>query len=169
MQAMSPHSAAPEVATMNAIVQTAYGSPDVLQLKEVDRPVPQAHEVLIKVQASSVHAGVWHLMRGTPFLIRLIFGGLRKPKIQILGNDVAGRIEAIGQDVTEFQPGDEVFGDLSECGFGAFAEYVCAPATALVSKPKSLTFAAAATVPTSALAALHALRDVGLLQSGQQE
>ena len=168
MQTMSPHSAAPEVATMNAIVQTAYGSPDVLQLKDIERPVPQAHEVLIKVQASSVHAGVWHLMRGTPFLIRLVFGGLRQPKIRILGNDVAGRIEAVGQDVTEFQPGDEVFGDLSECGFGAFAEYVCAPATALVAKPKSLTFAAAATVPTSALAALQALRDVGQLQSGQQ-
>ncbi|MGD1931343.1 MAG: NAD(P)-dependent alcohol dehydrogenase [Leptolyngbyaceae cyanobacterium] len=168
MQAMSPHPAAPEVATMNAIVQTAYGSPDVLQLKGIERPVPQAYEVLIKVKASSVHAGVWHLMRGTPFLIRLVFGGWLKPKMPILGNDVAGRIEAVGQDVTEFQPGDEVFGDLSECGFGAFAEYVCAPATALVLKPQPLTFAAAATVPTSALAALQALRDVGQLQSGQQ-
>ena len=168
MQTMSPHSAAPEVATMNAIVQTEYGSPDVLQLKEVDRPVPQAHEVLIKVQASSVHAGVWHLMRGTPFLIRLIFGGWLKPKIPILGNDVAGRIEAVGQNVTEFQLGDEVFGDLSECGFGAFAEYVCAPATVLVLKPQPLTFAAAATVPTSAQSALQALRDVGQLQPGQQ-
>ncbi|MGD1942749.1 MAG: NAD(P)-dependent alcohol dehydrogenase [Leptolyngbyaceae cyanobacterium] len=168
MQTVSPHPAASEVASMRAIVQTEYGSPDVLQLKEVDRPVPQAHEVLSKVQASSVHAGIWHLMRGTPFLIRLIFGGLRKPKIQILGNDVAGRVEVVGQDMTEFQPGDEVFGDLSECGFGAFAEYVCAPATALALKPKPLTFVEAAAVPTSALAALQALRDVGQLQPGQQ-
>jgi len=106
-------------------------------------------------------------MRGTPFLIRLIFGGLLKPKIKILGTDVAGRVEAVGKDVTQFQPGDEVFGSLSECGFGAFAEYVCATEAALVLKPANTSFEEAATVPGAALAALQGLRDFGLV-AGQK-
>ncbi|MGD1906895.1 MAG: NAD(P)-dependent alcohol dehydrogenase [Leptolyngbyaceae cyanobacterium] len=152
---------------MKAIAQSEYGSPDVLKLTTVDRPALSDQGMLIKVYGTSIHAGIWHMMRGTPFLIRLIFGGLFKPKYPILGNDIAGRVEAVGKDVTQFQSGDEVFGELSESGFGAFAEYVCVPETALALKPKSLTFEDAATVPTSALAALQALRDLGQLQPGQ--
>ncbi|MEA5467542.1 NAD(P)-dependent alcohol dehydrogenase [Spirulina sp. 06S082] len=153
---------------MRAIVQTEYGSTDMLSLEEVDKPVLPDNGVLLRVHAASVNAGDWHLMRGTPFLIRLMFGGLLKPKIKILGFDVAGRIEAVGKDVTQFQPGDEVFGDLSECGFGAFAEYTCATESALVLKPSATTFEEAATVPGAALAALQGLRDVGHIQSGQK-
>ncbi len=154
--------------TMRAIVQTEYGSTDVLSLKEVDKPIVLDNGVLLRVHAASVNAGDWHLMRGTPFPIRLMFGGLLKPKIKILGFDVAGQIEAIGKDVTQFKPGDEVFGDLSECGFGAFAEYVCATESALVLKPANLSFEEAATVPGAALAALQGLRDYGQIQAGQK-
>jgi NADPH:quinone reductase-like Zn-dependent oxidoreductase len=165
---MSTQNVSQTSAQMNAIAQSEYGSPDVLSLQTVEKPVANDHDVLVRVHATSVHAGVWHLMRGTPFLIRLIFGGLFKPKFPILGNDIAGRVEAVGKAVTQFQPGDEVFGDTSECGFGAFAEYVCAPETALTLKPANLTFEEAATVPTSALAALQALRDMGKVQPGQR-
>jgi NADPH:quinone reductase-like Zn-dependent oxidoreductase len=153
---------------MKAIVQTEYGSPDVLSLKEVDRPIVSNTGVLVRIHATSVHAGDWHLMRGTPWFVRLMFGGVFKPKTQILGTDIAGIVEAIGSEVTQFKPGDHVFGDLSESGFGGFAEYVCVPESALVLKPSNLTFAEAATVPVSALAALKGLRDVGKIQSGQQ-
>jgi NADPH:quinone reductase-like Zn-dependent oxidoreductase len=153
---------------MKAIVQTEYGSTDMLSLQEVDKPVLPDNGVLVRVHAASVDAGNWHLMRGTPFPIRLMFGGILKPKIQILGTAVAGRVEAVGKDVTEFQPNDEVFGDLSECGFGAFAEYACATAAALVLKPANISFEAAATVPVSALAALQGLRDLGRIQSGEK-
>ncbi len=152
---------------MKAIVQTEYGSTQMLSLQEVDKPVVPDNGVLVRVHAASVNAGDWHLMRGTPFLIRLIFGGLLKPKIKILGTDVAGRVEAVGKDVTQFQPGDEVFGSLSECGFGAFAEYVCATEAALVLKPANTSFEEAATVPGAALAALQGLRDFGLV-AGQK-
>ncbi|MCG9892442.1 MAG: NAD(P)-dependent alcohol dehydrogenase [Thermosynechococcaceae cyanobacterium MS004] len=154
--------------TMRAVVQTQYGSPDALSLQTVDKPVLTDNGVLIRVHAASVNAGDWHLMRGTPFFIRFIFGGLLKPKIKILGVDVAGQVEAIGKAVTQFQPGDEVFGDLSECGFGAFAEYVCATQSALALKPSNCSFEEAATIPGAALAALQGLRDVGQLQSGQK-
>lgn len=153
---------------MRAITQTEYGSPDVLTLQEVDKPVPQAHEVLVRVRAASVDAGVWHLMRGTPVLIRLIFGGLRKPAIAILGAAMAGQVETVGAAVTQFKPGDEVFGDLSASGFGAFAEYACAPESALALKPTHVSFAVAAAVPVSGLAALQALRDLGQVQPGQR-
>ncbi len=152
---------------MKAIVQTEYGSPDVLSLAEVDMPAVKDNGVLVRVQATSVNAGDWHLMRGTPFIARLAFG-LRKPKFQTLGMDVAGRVEAVGKNVTQFQPGDEVFGDLSECGFGAFAEYVCAAKNALVLKPKNITFEQAATVPGAALTALHGLCKCGQIQAGQR-
>ncbi len=101
---------------MKAIVQTEYGSPDVLSLQEVDKPVVTANGVLVRIRATSVNAGDWHLMRGDPFLTRLMFGGILKPKIQILGMDIAGSVEAVGEDVTQFQVGDEVFGDLAESG-----------------------------------------------------
>jgi NADPH:quinone reductase-like Zn-dependent oxidoreductase len=153
---------------MKAIVQTVYGSPDVLQLAEVSLPIVPAHGVLIKVHATSVNAGDWHLMRGTPFLVRLIFGGLLKPKITTLGSDVAGIVEAVGQNVKQFQPGDAVFGDISEAGCGGFAEYVCAPESLLAHKPSNISFEVAATVPVAALSALQALRDYGQIQPGQK-
>jgi NADPH:quinone reductase-like Zn-dependent oxidoreductase len=153
---------------MKAIVQTEYGSPDVLSLAEVRKPIAAGNSVLVKVHASSINSGDWRLMRGTPFLVRLMYGGLRKPKIQTLGVDFAGRVEAVGPDVTQFQPGDDVFGELSEYGFGGFAEYVCAAETALVRKPMNITFEQAATVPDAAIAALQALRDCGQLQAGQR-
>ncbi|MFK8183416.1 MAG: NAD(P)-dependent alcohol dehydrogenase [Phormidesmis sp.] len=152
---------------MKAIIQSEYGSPSVLRLEEVEQPAIAPEKVLVKVHAAGVHAGDWHLMRGTPFLIRLIFGGLRKPKIKTIGTDMAGTVEAVGDAISQFQPGDDVFGDLSECGFGAFAEYVSVPETALALKPKNLTFTEAATVPVSALAALQALRDCGNVSPGQ--
>lgn len=153
---------------MKAISQTQYGSPDVLKLIDIAKPAPDDNEVLVKVHAAAVNAGDWHLLRGSPFLIRLMFGGIRKPKIKVLGIDMAGRVEAVGKAVTQFQPGDEVFGDLSECGFGAFAEYVCAPETVLLVKPISLTFEEAAAVPTSAVTALQSLRDGGQIWAGQK-
>jgi NADPH:quinone reductase-like Zn-dependent oxidoreductase len=153
---------------MKAIIRHEYGSADVLALEEVDKPIVQDNDVLVRVHAASVHAGDWHLMRGTPFLIRLIFGGLLKPKIKILGCDAAGRVEAVGKNVVQFQVGDEVFGDLSEYGFGTFAEYVCAPEAAWVLKPAALSFEQAAAIPVSALAALQGLRDAGQIQPGQK-
>lgn len=153
---------------MQAIAQAEYGSPDTLRLVKIAKPLPKEGEVLVRIKAASVDAGVWHLMRGTPFLIRLIYGGLRKPKHPVLGSAIAGEVEATGQGITQFQPGDTVFGDLSESGFGGFAEYVCAPATALSPMPNNLTFEAAATIPVSGLAALQALRDVGQVQPDQR-
>ena len=139
----------------------------MLSLQEVDKPVVTDKGVLVKVHAASINSGDWHLMRGTPFLSRLMFGGILKPKIKTLGMDVAGQVEAVGKDVTQFQINDEVFGDLSGCGFGAFAEYVCADESALVLKPINTSFEQAATVPAAALAALQGLRDLGQIQSGQ--
>jgi NADPH:quinone reductase-like Zn-dependent oxidoreductase len=115
---------------MKAIVYTEYGPPDVLNLEEVQKPVPKDDEVLVKVHAASANAADWHLMRADPFLVRLMGFGLLKPKKGLLGADIAGRVEAVGGDVAQFQPGDEVFGDLSGSGFGGSAEYVH-------SKPKS--------------------------------
>ena len=152
---------------MKAIIYTHYGSPDVLQLEEVEKPAPRDDEVLIHVHAVSVNAGDLHLLRGEPFLLRL-FSGLRKPKQKILGADVAGRIEAVGRNVKRFQPGDEVFGDLSRCGRGGFAEYVCARENALVLKPANLTFEQAAAVPVAGVTALQGLRGKGQIKPGQK-
>jgi NADPH:quinone reductase-like Zn-dependent oxidoreductase len=152
---------------MQAIVYHNYGSPDVLKLEEVQKPVPQDNEVLVKVVAASAAAGDWHLLRADPFLIRFMYG-LLTPKYKILGSDVAGRVEAVGRNVKQFQPGDEVFGDLSLNGFGAFAEYVAAPETAFALKPTNLTFEQAAAVPVSAVTALLGLRDQGHIQPGQK-
>jgi len=152
---------------MKAIVYTEYGSPDVLQLKEVEKPTPKVDEVLVKVQAASLNAGDWHALRGTPFLQRLE-SGFPKPKNPILGADVAGRVEAVGGNVKSFQPGDEVYGDLYWCGFGAFAEYVCVPEKSLALKPDNISFEAAAAVPQAAFTALHALRDQGQVPPGQK-
>lgn len=151
---------------MKAIVYHTYGSPDVLNLEEVQKPAPQEGEVLVKVVAASVAAGEWHLLRADPFLVRFM-SGLLKPKYKILGAAVAGRVEAVGRNVKQFQPGDAVFGDLSLCGFGAFAEYVAAPETAFALKPTNATFEEAATVPVSAVTALQGLRQ-GQIQPGQR-
>ena len=153
---------------MKAIVQDKYGSADVLRLAEVNKPVCGEEDVLVRVHAAAVNAGDWHLMRGDPFLARPMFGGFLRPKVKTLGFDVAGRIEAVGEKVTHFQPGDEVFGDISDCGFGAFAEYVCVPATALVLKPDGVSFEAAAAVSAAALTALHGLRDCGQVRPQQR-
>jgi NADPH:quinone reductase-like Zn-dependent oxidoreductase len=152
---------------MKAIVYTQYGSPDVLQLKEVEKPSPKDNEVLIKVYAASVNAADLHYLRGTPYLFRLDCG-LLKPKNIFLGADVAGRIEAVGRNVTLFQPGDEVFGDLSEYGRGTFAEYICASETTLALKPANISFEDAAAVPLAAVTALGGLRNKVQIQPGQK-
>jgi NADPH:quinone reductase-like Zn-dependent oxidoreductase len=151
---------------MKAIVYTQYGSPDVLQLKEVERPAPGNHEVLVKIYVASVNPADWHLMRAEPFLARLE-NGLLKPKNTKLGADVAGRVEAVGRNVTQFQIGDEVFGSMPLNELGAFAEYVCAHEDALVLKPTRLTFEQAAAVPLAAFTALQGLRDKGQIKPGQ--
>jgi NADPH:quinone reductase-like Zn-dependent oxidoreductase len=149
---------------MKAIVYPRYGSPDVVQLKEVEQPVPKDAEVLVKVHAASVNALDWHFVRGSPFLVRVSGAGLRQPKDQRLGVDLAGRIEAVGSNVTQFHVGDEVFG----IGNGAFAEYACAREDKVALKPANLSFEAAAAVPVAAVTALQALRDQGHIQPGQQ-
>lgn len=151
---------------MKAIVFTEYGSPDVLHFEEVETPTPNDDQVLVKIHASSINAGDWHILRADPFLVRLAFG-LRKPNIAILGADIAGRVEAVGGNVRQFKPGDEVFGDISGCGFGGFAEFVCVPETALAPKPDGLSFEQAAAVPAAGVTALQSLRDTGKIQPGQ--
>jgi NADPH:quinone reductase-like Zn-dependent oxidoreductase len=152
---------------MKAITYTQYGSPDVLHLQEVPQPAPKDDEVLIKVHAASVNAADLHLLRADPFLARLE-SGLLKPKRKILGADVAGRIEQVGSSITRFKPGDEVFGDISGCGWGGFAEFVCARESALVLKPANLSFEQAAAVPMAAVTALQGLRKKGNIQAGQK-
>ena len=152
---------------MKAIVYEKYGPPIVLQLKEVEKPTPKEDEVLIKILAASVNAWDLHYLRADPFLIRFD-SGLLKPKTNKIGVDIVGRVESIGQTIRQFQPGDEVFGDISECGCGAFAEYVCVPENSLVLKPASLAFEAAAAVPMAAVTALQGLRDTGQIQPGQK-
>ncbi len=153
---------------MKAIVYTEYGSPDVLHLNEVEKPTPKDDEVLVKVYAASVNAAESHMVRGEPFLLRLMIGALLKPKKTIPGAAMSGRVEAVGRNVKQFKPGDEVFGDLSESGWGAFAEYVCATEEALVLKPTNMTFEEAAAVPLAAVTALQGLRTKGQIQSGQK-
>ena len=153
---------------MKAIVQHVYGGPDVLGLEEVPSPTPGAGEVLVRVRAASVNAGDWHLMRADPFFLRLMYGGLLRPKHRTPGSDVAGTVEAVGPGVTEFVQGDDVFGELSEHGFGAFAEYVVAPTDAFAPMPAGATYEQAAAVPVAGLAALQALRDDGELGPGDR-
>jgi len=152
---------------MKAIVYTEYGPPDVLQLKEVEKPTPKGDEVLVKVHAASVNHTDWYLVTGEPFVARL-WSGLLEPKNQIPGGDIAGRVEAVGVNANQFQTGDDVYGDKAACGWGAFAEYVCVPENELVLKPASITFEEAAAVPQAAVSALQALRDKGQIQPGQK-
>ena len=152
---------------MKAIVATAYGSPDVLELQEVPKPTPSASEVLIKVHATSLNSADWRLMRADPIFIRFAMG-FRQPKQPIGGSDVAGTIEAVGEDVTDFNIGDEVYADLSSDGRGGLAEYVVAPAHIVAMKPKSLSFEEAATIPLAGGTALQGLRNEGKIQAGQK-
>jgi NADPH:quinone reductase-like Zn-dependent oxidoreductase len=151
---------------MKAIVCHKYGSPDVLQLKEVQKPTPKEDEVLVKIHAASVNAADVEILRGT-WSAR--FGGPLRPMYKILGSDIAGRVEAVGVNVKQFHPGDEIWGDLSfPYGFGTFAEYVCASENAFALKPASMTFEEAATYPQSAIISLQSLRDKGKIQPGQK-
>lgn len=151
---------------MKAIVQTGYGEPsDVLEIREIEKPAPRGDEVLIKIQAASVTFGDLAAVKGEPFIARLSLG-LREPRIKTPGKDVAGVVEAVGSGVKQFKPGDEVFGDLSESGWGAYAEYVSVPENVLVQKPANITFEAAGAVPESAVVALQGLQDKGGIQSG---
>ena len=153
---------------MKAIVCTKYGPPDVLRLEEVEKPMPGDDEVLVEVHAASVTYSSLMLIRGEPFVGRLMGLGLLKPKHRISGGDLAGRVVVVGANVKQFQPGDEVYGDLSDCGRGAFAEYVAAPENALALKPANISFEEAAGVPEAALVALQALRDHGQIKPGQK-
>ena len=151
---------------MQAIVYKKYGPHDDLQLKDVEKPIPKDNEVLVKVYAAYVNFNNLVFVKGKPFVARLETG-LLKPKFKIPGNDISGRVEAVGINVKQFQQGDEVFGDTSECGFGAFAEYVSVTENALALKPTNISFEEAAVVPEAALVALQALHDKGQIQKGQ--
>ncbi len=146
---------------MRAIIQDQYGATDVLRLEDVDKPVPEDHEVLVRVHAAGLDAGVWHVMTGLPYMIRLMGYGLRRPKRRVCGNDFAGQVEAVGTAVTKVQVGDEVFGAAN----GSFAEFVCAKEDNCVPKPANLSFEQAAVVPISALTALQGLRDIGRIKT----
>jgi NADPH:quinone reductase-like Zn-dependent oxidoreductase len=151
---------------MKAVVFTKYGNADVLEPRDVARPTPQAGEVLVKVRAVAINDWDWQALQGAPFVNRLLLG-VRKPKKQILGSDIAGVVEAVGQDAEQFRLGDEVFGDLSG-RWGGFAEYVCARESELAPKPACLTFEEAAAIPQAAMLAVQGLRDVGQMRQGQR-
>jgi NADPH:quinone reductase-like Zn-dependent oxidoreductase len=152
---------------MKAFVYEKYGPPETLRLAEVDKPAPDADHVLVKVRAASVNAADWHVLRGKPLFSRATLGLLR-PRRQVLGVDIAGQVEAVGSGVTRFQPGDEVYANLLDHGYGGFAEYASAPVDVMSLKPPSLSFEEAAAVPTAAATALQGLRRHGELQPGQR-
>jgi len=149
---------------MKAIVYTKYGPPDVLQLREIERPTPEGDRVLVRIHAASVNAYDWHMLRGKPFLVRVSGSGLLKPKITVLGADIAGTVEAVGSEAKQFKPGDEVFGTISR----GFAEYACPREKHLAPKPANLSFEEAAAVPMAGITALQGLRDEGHVQPGQR-
>ncbi|MGG1556457.1 NAD(P)-dependent alcohol dehydrogenase [Paenibacillus ferrarius] len=151
---------------MKALVYENYGAPNVLRIEEVKITAPSDHEVLVAVHAASVNSWDWDLLHGKPYLNRI--GGLRKPRYRTLGADIAGRVVAVGAAVKRFRQGDEIFGDISGCGWGGFAEYVCANEEALTKKPEGLSFEQAAAIPQAAVLALQGLRDKGNLQKGSQ-
>jgi NADPH:quinone reductase-like Zn-dependent oxidoreductase len=150
---------------VKAIVRDSYGSPDVLELTDIDKPEPGDDEVLLRVHAASVNPADWHILRGAPYIARMQFG-LRKPKDRVLGCDVAGHIEAVGKNVTMLKPGEEVFGSPFMHGLGAFAEWVCISEDLLAPKPVNLSFEQAAAVPLAASTALQGLRDQGRIEPG---
>lgn len=151
---------------MKAMVYSEYGPPEVLRLRETSIPIPKDNEVLVKVRAASVNSWDWDLLRGKPIFIRM--WGLFKPKYHVLGSDIAGTVSEVGENVKYFKPGDEVFGDLCECGWGGFAEYVCAPEKALSLKSSAMTFEEAAAIPQAGVLALQGIYDYGALKSGQK-
>ncbi len=153
---------------MKAIVLTNYRSPDFFELKEIEKPKPRDNEVLVKVFAVAINSWDWEILIAKPFVNRLMAGLLKPKRIKILGCDIAGRIEAVGKNIKQFQPGDEVFGDLSRSGWGGFAEYVCADENALTLKLAGMTFEQAAAIPQAGLLALQALRYKGQIQPGQK-
>jgi NADPH:quinone reductase-like Zn-dependent oxidoreductase len=152
---------------MKAVVMERYGTPEVLELRDVATPTPKAGEVLVRVYAASVNDWDWGLLRGTSLVIRMT-NGLFTPNVRIIGGDIAGRVEAVGDDVKAFQVGDEVYGDLCMSGFGAFAEYACAPEACLAHKPPGMTFEQAAAIPQAGMLAVQGLIDVGRVRSGQK-
>ncbi|TVR84809.1 MAG: NAD(P)-dependent alcohol dehydrogenase [Saprospirales bacterium] len=152
---------------MKAILQKKYGQPSDLEIGVVEKPTPKDTEVLVKVKAASINDSDWGLIRGQPLVIRLFFG-LRKPKIHIPGIDISGTIEAVGSKVNSFKIGDEIYCDLTECGFGGFAEYVCVPENVLSKKPSNISFIDAAALPHAGILALQGLVDMGKVKSGQR-
>jgi NADPH:quinone reductase-like Zn-dependent oxidoreductase len=157
---------------MRAIVQNRYGMADVLELRDIERPNVGDDEMLVRVRAASIHADVWHVMRGVPYVLRFMGAGVRRPKNLVPGTDLAGQAEWVGENVTRFQPGDEVFGQTLSANLwrhgGAFAEYAAVPASRFESKPAALTFEQAAAVPTSGSLAVQGVRDEGRAQAGQK-
>ena len=151
---------------MKAVVVDRYGTPDVLEIREVATPAPKANEVLVRVHAASVNDWDWGLLRGAP--VNRVLSGLFTPRVHILGGDIAGRVAAVGKDVKAFQPGDEVYGDLCMSGFGAFAEFACAPEAGLARKPAGMTFEQAAAIPQAGMLAVQGLIDVGRIRSGMK-
>lgn len=153
---------------MKIIELSKYGTADDLRLKEIDIPVPKPDEVLVKIYASSINSWDWELLCGTPFVNRIFFGLFKPKRLKTLGIDIAGRIEKVGSEVEQHHVGDEVYGDLSACGWGGFAEYVAVPASALALKPANISFEQAAAVPQAGLLALQGLVDKGKIRSGQK-
>lgn len=153
---------------MKAVIFRKYGGPDDLELSEYDKPTPKDDEVLVKVHTVSVNDWDWQLLQGIPFANRMMAGLFKPTKILILGCDIAGEVAEVGKNVKQFRAGDEVFGDLSGCGFGGFAEYVCAREDALAFKPKTMTFEQAAATPQAALLALQGLQKFGGIQPGDR-
>ena len=152
---------------MKAIVMERYGPPERLELRDVPVPTPKPNEVLVRLHAASVNDVDWSMVTGRPyFLIRVLYG-FPGPRVRTVGGDIAGRVEVVGSEVTAFNPGDDVYGDLCENGFGAFAEYVCAPAHCLIRKPPAMTFEQAASIPQAGMLAVQGLVDVGCIQRGQ--
>ena len=152
---------------MKAVVMERYGTPDVLEVRDVPIPTPKANEVLVRVHAASINDWDWGLLQGASLIDRMM-SGLFTPKVQILGCDIAGRVEAVGEEVESFQPGDEVYADLCASGFGAFAEYACVPAASVARKPPGMTFEQAAAIPQAGMLAWQGLVDRGRIQSGQK-
>lgn len=152
---------------MKALRYLAYGSLDEVEYTDLAKPTPKAGEVLVKIHAASVNAADWRMVKADPFLVRFM-NGFAKPQNTLLGCDIAGTIEAVGANVTEFKPGDEVFGDIFNAGRGAFAEYAAVPEALLAPKPVNLSFEEAAALPLAGATALQGLRDVGKIQSGEK-
>jgi len=157
---------------MKAIVQNRYGTADVLELREIERPNARDDEMVVRVRAASIHADVWHVMRGVPYVLRFMGAGVRRPKNLVPGTDLAGEVESVGRNVTRFRPGEEVFGQSLSANLwrhgGAFAEYAAVPASRFEPTPAVLTFEQAAAVPTSGSLAVQGVRDEGRVQAGQR-